>query len=79
MRIGLDGQLLPNLFRHFQGGVPIPNLFEEYREFVPAHAGDDIIVSNRLLELARYVTKHLVARGMAQSVIDVLESVEVYE
>ncbi len=51
----------------------------QHRELVAAEAGDDVARPHRLLEALRDLAEQLVAGVVAQSVVDVLEPVDVQE
>jgi hypothetical protein len=55
------------------------DVLEQDRELVAAEAGGGVSAANARVEPARHLDQHLVARGVAQGVVDLLEVVEVEE
>ena len=65
--------------RHRFGDAGVGKTFEQQRELVSAETGDEIARSHGLAEASGHDAEQLVAGGVAQGVVHILEVVEVHE
>ena len=70
-------QLFLNALRHVRRVAEIRNAVEQDRELVTTQAGDHINFADAMLKPARHRNQQLIADRVAQTVVHVLEAIEV--
>jgi hypothetical protein len=72
-------ELLQGTTRDIEGGVDFSDRFEDHDELVAAQSGDRIPGANHVLQSSGDGAQNTVSLGMAKSIVDAFEPVEVEE
>ena len=72
-------QRLDDFFRHVRGGLAIPQIFQQDHELVAAQTGECILFAQQHPDAPGHGLQHGIADGVAETVVDRLEPVQVDE
>ena len=79
LRLNGDSKLGLNAARHVGRVAGVRNAVEQNRELVAAQPRHHVGFANAMLQTTRHRNQQLIADRMAQTVVDVLEAIEVEE